>query len=186
MDKIPETTFLLFVSTDPDKRKTLYKKLCQIATLKEYPKLEGTELREYIRKKLPHIDISALSRLIEHTGADINRIESEIDKFSLYKQDGWITEEDIRMTVMPTIETSIFSLTDAIFVLDPVASHREFSRIVEIHNIHYIFASLLSQIRTFLYAVKFMSLGYTPSETQTLFRIHPYAFEKMRKNMKYA
>ncbi|MDD5197706.1 MAG: DNA polymerase III subunit delta [Candidatus Gracilibacteria bacterium] len=185
-DQIPETTVVLFVSTEPDKRKALYKHLISVATLKEYEKLEGNALREYIRKKLPHIDVTALVRFIEYTGADINRIESEIDKLALYKQDGWITEEDIKTTVIPTIETSIFSLTDAIFLLDSSMAHRELINILETHNIHYVFSTLVSTLRTFLYAAKLLSSSYEPSEVQSLLKIHPYAFEKMRKNMKHS
>lgn len=186
LDQIPETTVVLFVSTEPDKRKALYKKLLLEATLKEYSSLEGNALREYIRKKLPHIDITALVRFIEYTGADINRIESEIDKLALYKQDGWITEEDIKMTVIPTIETSIFSLTDAIFLLDNATAYRELMSILETHNIHYVFSTLVSTLRTFLYATKLLSMNYDPNTVQSLLKIHPYAFEKMRKNMKHS
>ncbi len=185
LDQIPETTVVLFVSSEPDKRKALYKKLLTVATLKKYEKLEGNALREYIRKKLPHIDVTALARLIEYTGSDINRIESEIDKLALYKLDGWITEDDIKTTVLPTIETSIFSLTDAIFALDNSLAHKELTSILETHNIHQIFTTLISTLRTFLYAAKLLSARYEPSEVQSLLKIHPYAFEKMRKNMKY-
>jgi DNA polymerase III delta subunit len=186
LEKIPDTTVVLFVSTEPDKRKSLYKELYKVATLKEYEKLEWNALREYIRKKLPHIDVTALARFIEYTGADINRIESEIDKLALYKQDGWITEEDIKLTVIPTIETSIFTLTDAIFTLDSSVAHREFIHILESHNIHYIFSTLVSTLRTFLYAQKLLSAHYEPGNVQSLLKIHPYAFEKMRKNMRYS
>ncbi|NDK19332.1 DNA polymerase III subunit delta [Candidatus Gracilibacteria bacterium] len=186
LDQVPETTVVLFVSTEPDKRKSLYKRLIEVATLKEYSNLEGNALREYIRKKLPHIDITALSRFIEYTGADINRIESEIDKLALYKQDGWITEEDIKSTVIPTIETSIFSLTDALFLLDSALAYRELLAILETHNIHYVFSTLQSTLRTFLYASKLLSMSYEPSNVQSLLKIHPYAFEKMRKNMRHS
>lgn len=186
LDDIPETTVALFVSTDPDKRKALYKKLVAIATLKEYQRLEGTALREYIRKKLPHMDVTALSRFIEYTGADINRIESEIDKLALYKQDGWITEEDIKTTVIPAIETSVFSLTDAVFGLSSTTAFRELTSILETHNIHQIFTTLVSTLRTFLYAAKLLSLRYEPGTVQSLLKIHPYAFEKMRKSIRNA
>lgn len=186
LDNIPETTVVIFVSTEPDKRKALYKKLISVATLKEYEKLEGNTLREYIRKKLPHMDISALSRFIEYTGADINRIESEIEKLALYKQDGWITENDIKATVIPTIETSIFTMTDAVFILDNSTAHRELLRILETHNIHQVFTTLISTIRTFLYVAKLLSMNYEPSEVQSFLKIHPYVFEKMRKNMKHS
>lgn len=184
LDQIPETTIVIFISTEPDKRKALYKKLLTIATLKEYEKPEGNALREYIRKKLPHIDVTALARFVEYTWADINRIESEIDKLALYKQDGWITEDDIKSTVIPTMETSIFSLTDALFTLDSVIAYRELTSILETHNIHYVFSTLVSTLRTFLYAAKLLSMHYEPSNVQTILKIHPYAFEKMRKNMR--
>lgn len=184
LDQIPETTIVLFVSTEPDKRKTLYKKLLSIATLKEYNKLEGYALREYVRKKLPHIDVIALARFMEYTGSDINRIESEINKLALYKQDGWITESDIKSVIIPTIETSIFSLTDAIFILDNAFAYQELTNILETHNIHQIFTTLVSTLRTFLYAEKLLSSGYEPNIVLSLLKIHPYTFEKMRKNIK--
>lgn len=186
LDDIPETTVVLFVSTEPDKRKTLYKKLLSVATLKEYERLEGNALREYIRKRLPHIDVTALARFIEYTGADINRIESEIGKLALYKLDGWITEDDIKSTVIPNIETSIFSLTDAIFSLDSTLAYTEFSNTLESNNIHAVFSTLVSTLRTFLYASKLLSSGYEPARVQSLLKIHPYAFEKMRKNRRYS
>lgn len=142
-------------------------------------------LRDYIRKKLPHIDVTALARFIEYTGADINRIESEIDKLSLYKQDGWITEEDIRSTVIPTVETSIFTLTDALFSLDSSTAHREFLNILETHNIHQVFTTLLSTLRTFLYVEKLLTLRYEPLKIQSALNMKSYPFEKMQKNMRH-
>jgi DNA polymerase III delta subunit len=184
LDQIPKTTIVLFVSTEPDKRKALYKHLISTATLKEYEKLEGNALREYVRKKLPHIDVTALARFMEYTGSDINRIESEIGKLALYKQDGWITESDIKSVIIPTIETSIFSLTDAILILNSAFAHQELTNILETHNIHQIFTTLISTLRTFLYAAKLLASGYEPNTVLSLLKIHPYAFEKMRKNIK--
>ncbi len=40
LDHIPTTTIVLFVSSEPDKRKMLYKKLIAEATVKEYAHLE--------------------------------------------------------------------------------------------------------------------------------------------------
>ena len=40
LDHIPPTTIVLFVSSEPDKRKILYKKLIAEATVKEYIHLE--------------------------------------------------------------------------------------------------------------------------------------------------
>ena len=186
LDQIPETTIVLFVSTEPDKRKALYKKLIDIATLKEYEKLEGHALREYVRKKLPHIDVTALAKFMEYTGSDINRIESEIGKLALYKQDGWITETDIKSIIIPTIETSIFSLTDAIFMGNRKVAYNEFINILETHNIHQIFTTLISTLRNFLYVAKLLAAGYESREVLTLLKIHPYAFEKMQKHLKNA
>ncbi|EKD29554.1 MAG: hypothetical protein ACD_78C00360G0002 [uncultured bacterium (gcode 4)] len=185
LDTIPDSSVVLFVESTPDKRKSLYKRLAEIATIKDYPLLEGPALREYIRKKIPHIDITAISRLIEFTGADINRIESELDKLSLYKQDGWITEEDIRSYVLSNIESSIFALTDAIFALDSVRAHAEFLRIIETHNIHQTFTTLISTLRTFLYSARLIELKYGATEVRTILKIHPFAFEKMQRFTKF-
>ncbi len=87
---------------------------------------------------------------------------------------------------MPNIETSIFHITDAIFALDNTLAYKEFIDILETNNIHYVFSSLMSTLRTFLYAERLISMSYEPSQVPSLLKIHPYAFEKMRKNMKHA
>lgn len=183
LDQIPDTTIVIFVTSEPDKRKALYKKLMETATIKDYPVLEGGELRDYVRRRLPHIDISAASLLIEHTAGDINRIESEIDKLALYKQEDWITETDIRDNVTANIETSIFGLTDAILALDAQKSHTELVKILETHNIHQIFTTILSTLRTFLYMGKLLGYSYDPETVKTALKIHPFAFDKMRKRL---
>ncbi len=87
---------------------------------------------------------------------------------------------------MPNIETSIFNLTDALFALDNALAYKECINILETHNIHYVFSSLVSTLRNFLYAQKLISMNYEPSQVQSLLKIHPYVFEKMKKNMKYS
>lgn len=104
---------------------------------------------------------------------------------ALYKQNGWITEADIKFIVMPNIETSVFTLTDSLFLLESSTAHRELMSILDTHNVHYVFATILSTLRTFLYAGKLLISHYEGDTVQSLLKIHPYAFEKMRKNMKH-
>jgi DNA polymerase III delta subunit len=39
LDNIPEANFVLFISPEPDTRKSFYKKLLEIATVKEFKNL---------------------------------------------------------------------------------------------------------------------------------------------------
>lgn len=86
--------------------------------------------------------------------------------------------------MIPNIERSIFSLTDAIFLLDNSFAFTELSNILEANNIHAVFSTLVSTIRTFLYAEKLLSSNYKPTEVQSFLKIHPYTFEKIQKNMR--
>ena len=183
LDRIPETTVVVFAESEPDKRRALYKELMSHATIKDYPTLEGGNLRDYVRRRLPHIDISAASLLIEYVAGDMGRIESEIEKLALFKQEDWITESDIREHIVPNLETSIFGLTDALVELDSAKSHREFIRILETNNIHQVFSTIMSTLRTFLYVCKLTELRYGADEVKAALKVHPFVYDKMKKRL---
>lgn len=182
LDSIPDTTFVLFVEATPDKRRVLYKRLLELATVKDYPVLEGRALHDYVRNSLPHLDVSAIGLLLEYTGSDMLRLESEMQKLALYKIDGWITEDDIRSCVTPSIESSIFVLTDALFVLDAKKALRELDRILDSGNIHQVFATVLGSLRNYLYVQRLLQYGYPADEIRTNLKIHPFVFEKLQKS----
>ena len=51
LEKIPETSVVIFVQPNPDKRKSLYKKIVQLATVKEFDQLTGVPLYQWIQNQ---------------------------------------------------------------------------------------------------------------------------------------
>ncbi|MDD2487549.1 MAG: DNA polymerase III subunit delta [Candidatus Gracilibacteria bacterium] len=180
LDRIPDSNFVLFIEGFPDKRKSLYKKLIDIAQVKEYKNLEGEGLRDYIRKRLINIDTDAITRLIQYKNSEINKIEAEIDKLYLFKMHDRITEDDIRKYVIPEIEISIFQLTDAIFELNPKKSIDSLNLILETNNIFQVFSTIMSNMRTFLYIIYLSKDGLSKNEIVSLLGIHPFIYDKSK------
>lgn len=151
IDKIPENNFILFVESSPDKKRKLYKKLLEIAQIKEYENLTGEKLRQYIKNRLVNIDNGAATKLIQYKNSQITKIESEIDKLYLFRTNDRITEDDIKKYVIPEIEISIFELTDAIFELNPRKSIKSLDLILETNNIFQVYTTIMTNLRTSLY-----------------------------------
>lgn len=80
--EIPETSFLVFTSNNPDKRTKLYKFLKKNANIKEFNKLKKNEIKKLIQQALNPITISsdAQELFIEKIGNDLQTVMHEVDK----------------------------------------------------------------------------------------------------------
>ncbi len=188
LDNIPDNNIVLFIQQNPDKRLTLYKKLLQIATIKEFSNLSWDSLKDYIRSRLLNIDSLAIKKLIEYKNSNFSKIDKEIDKLELFKSNDRITEDDIIKYIVPEIEVSIFKITDAIFELNPKIAILNFNKLLETNNIFQIFSSIVSNIRSFLYIHFLIDNKYTKNDVIKILQIHPYVFEKAisyKQNKKY-
>lgn len=56
-------------------------------------------------------------------------------------------------------------------------------RILENHNIHQVFTTILSTLRTFLYLARLSELRYGPEQIKSALKVHPFVFDKMRKRL---
>ncbi|MBO6159783.1 MAG: DNA polymerase III subunit delta [Firmicutes bacterium] len=114
---LPETTVVLFIESDVDKRKKLYKTVQKAGEIYEFGPLGERELSIWIgqefKKRRVRVDPMGISYLISLLGADMEKIQSEIEKLSSFAASkGFLTKEDMDLLVSPSIETKIFRLTD--------------------------------------------------------------------------
>jgi len=90
LERIPETSVVVFVQSNPDKRKSLYKKFVQSAEVKEFKSLNGYALNKWIqnrcRKHQINIDQSAIQHLIDLAGGGLWRIDQELQKLAAYTE----------------------------------------------------------------------------------------------------
>lgn len=178
LDSIPESNFVIFVQENPDKRKSLYKKLIEISTIKEFINPNENELKKYIRERLIGIDNEALNKLIEFKNSKFIEIEWEIEKLILFKNHEKVSKEDIEKYITPEIESNIFSFTDWIFELNYNKALSNLGHILDNSKIEPTFAAIMTNIRKFLYTLYLKNSWIPDSQIIELLKLHPFVFKK--------
>jgi DNA polymerase-3 subunit delta len=112
-----ETSVLIFVADELDKRRKMSKLLIENSVAVEFTALEENDLRKWIRDKAKDlgadIDEKAANHLIGLIGADARKITSEVEKLAVAAlPDKLITYELVETLVPNSREISNFDLTD--------------------------------------------------------------------------
>lgn len=141
----------MFIQSKPGLTNKLYKKLQQVATIREFKELSSTDLRTYVKNKLPNIEFSAISKLLAYKNNHLTSIDAEIEKLSLFKPEQSITDADIEKYVVSDIETNVFRLLDAILVFNHTLALRELQTLLQTDSIFSIFSGIVSNLRKILY-----------------------------------
>lgn len=117
LNSSPNSTQILIVDSDFDKRSTIYKWLKKETRFDEINELSPNELIDWIKEKAQSlggtIDNVSANYLVDYCGNNQERISNEISKLVNY--DAHITKETIKTLVDPLIQTTIFQLIDAAF-----------------------------------------------------------------------
>lgn len=116
---IPDTTFLIFVEEEVDKRSKLYKAitakgyaaLCEMqdeATLKKW-------IMGLLKKENKLITPEALNLLLDKTGTNMENIRREVEKLVCYRYyDEGITAADVEELCVVQIQNRIFEMVEAV------------------------------------------------------------------------
>ncbi|EKE27660.1 MAG: DNA polymerase III, delta subunit [uncultured bacterium (gcode 4)] len=184
LDNIPDANFVLFVSPVPDVRKSLFKKISLIANVKDFPNLSERAIRDYVRTELLWIDNDAISRLIEYKGTDLEKIEKEIDKLSLFRVHDRITVSDIEKYVTPDIEVSVFQFIDRIYELNFSKASSNLSSLLENEKIEPTFAAIMTTIRKYLFVLYLKKNNVSDKEIIESLKVAPFVFQKIMNHSK--
>lgn len=136
MAQLPDTTVLIWIETKVDKRSKLFKAVQKYGHVIEFKRLAERELLLWIereaKQKKTQIDQRTASYLLSCTGNDMTHINAELEKLLSYvKEKGSIERQDIDAMVTPTIENSIFKLTDYLGNQKPAAAYQIYCQLVE-------------------------------------------------------
>lgn len=116
---MPETSYLVFVEEEVDKRNRLYKAvtangyaaLCEMqdeATLKKW-------IMGLLKKENKLITADALNLLLDKTGTNMENIKREVEKLICYKYyDEGITAEDVEELCTIQLQNRIFDMVEAV------------------------------------------------------------------------
>ena len=119
MKEIPDSTLVIFVEDEVDKRSRLYKFMKENGTISEMNGLDDKNLKLFVASLLEQdrkrISESTVGYFLEKCGTDMMSIRNEIDKLISYTMDrDIITVEDIDAVVTVQISGKIFQMIDAL------------------------------------------------------------------------
>lgn len=116
---MPESTILIFVESQMDKRSKLYKAVNSMGYAVELKRQEPAYIEKWIlsilKKENRQITRSTMTLFLERTGNDMDLIRSELDKLLAYT-DGRtvITDEDVEQIGSVQITGHIFDMVGAV------------------------------------------------------------------------
>ena len=119
LPKMPDSTVLIFVEEQIDKRSKLYKTIKAKGRITEFTTQDEQTLKKWIwgmlkkeGKKITDLD---LQYLLEKTGTEMSHIKMEIEKLLCYVMNKEIiTREDIDAICVKRIQNQIFEMINAI------------------------------------------------------------------------
>lgn len=119
LGNVPESTCLLFVETEIDKRNKLYKAVVKVGQVVDFSPLTERELLLWITKECKKeniaIDGSVGSYFLRSVGGEMEYIYGELQKLMMFKgQGGVLSREDIDAICSKSLEMRIFDLVAAL------------------------------------------------------------------------
>lgn len=115
----PQTTYIIFVDEEVDKRNKLYKWVSSNGYVATFDVQDEETLKKWIisllKKENKQITGDALNLLLDRTGTDMENIKRELEKLICYKYDDeGIYAEDVRELVTVRIQNKIFEMVEAV------------------------------------------------------------------------
>ncbi len=184
---IPETTCLVFIESNVDKRLKVFKQLSKYGTILEFKLNKPEYLVHWVTQAInrqmgKRISNEAAEYLVAVSDTDMYTLRNEIYKLASYAADREeITLEDVKLLAVPTIKSVIFDLLDAVArkntsralaILDDIISLKEPEQ--------KIFAMLSKQTGELLKLRLLMENRASQAEINRYFQgKHPYAMRIM-------
>lgn len=181
--KIPESTVLAIVEEGmPDKRTALYKKLSKEKMAQDFPLLDETGLRRFIKNEVEdlggEIEPDAVNKLVEYVGSNLWRMKNELEKLTAYSKQ--LTAQNVDLLVKPTVNNNVFKLVDAIgsrnlpLVLEEAEKLQEGGE-----NEIYILSMIVYQYRNLLVVKDLQDRGIRSSwDIAKRASMHPFVAQK--------
>lgn len=189
--QIPDTTTVIFVEENVDKRGRLYKAIAKSQKEKTAEILECTtpdegDLRAWaaglFRKSGLSISGKALALFLSYTGEDMQNIAGEAEKLCCYcmgmKE---ITEQSIRDVTSPRIKDRIFDMIEAIALRDKKKALAIYMELCALRTAPQIILSLMRRQFDQLVKIRELSSKMPDSEIARLVGVPAFVISKKYK-----
>jgi DNA polymerase-3 subunit delta len=180
----PDSTVVIFVETELDKRNKLFKLVKDQGTVSEMNGLDEQNLKLFVASLLEQegkrITEASIAYFLDKTGSDMVNISNEVDKLTSYTLGrDIITTQDIDAVVTAQITGKIFNMIDAI-------GSKQQSKALDLY---YDLLSVREKPMTILYLItrhfnillqakNLQALGYPSSSISEMAGVPPFAVNK--------
>ncbi len=178
---IPETSVVVFIQPNPDKRKSFYKNLLKQVEVKEFSLLAGSTLIQWVQNRIrfkgAQVSSSVAEYLVSLTGQNLWHLSTEIDKLTSHSPGANLSKELIDELVVPTIEANVFQLTDALSSKNRTKAMLCLQRTMTAgDNLQPAFYMIVRQFRLLLQGRSFSDKEVAPSPATFAARLklHPF------------
>ena len=189
--EIPETSCLVFIETEVDKRGKMFKAVKAEGRGTELPFQDEKTLKRWIlgfvKKEQKQITESTLNHFLDKVGTDMENIQGELEKLFCYTQGKpEITVEDVEAICVTQITNRIFDMVNAAaegrqrealdLYYDLIALKEPAMRILYL---------LTRQVRLLMQVKEMQDLHFAQKEIASKAGIHPYAAQKYMAQTRY-
>ncbi len=155
--RMPETTHLVLVDGRLSEANPHLRKLRTLGRALAFPQPSGGELSSWIRNRAAdkgaQIEPRAVSMLADTIGGDLQVIDNELEKLTLFCRGRAITHEEVQDLVAYAKEANIFAAVDAVVEGRPEAAVRLVHRLIDSGSPPaYLLTMLARQVRLLILA----------------------------------
>ena len=187
---MPDTTKIIFVEAEVDKRNKLFKAVKKLGTVAELNGLPEKDLKvwaaAYLKKNGKNITEQNLLYFFQKVGVDMKSLENEMDKLIAYSMDETIiTREMLDEVCVEQTEGTIFQMIDAIGMKDQDQALRLYYDLLEVREKPMSILFLIIRHFTILNQLKDLSrLGLAAGEVASKVGIPPFTVRKYQSQVK--
>jgi DNA polymerase-3 subunit delta len=181
---IPDTTYLILVEEETDKRSKLYKAVTANGYAALCEMQDEATLRKWVmgllKKENKLITPEALTLLLDKTGTSMENIRREVEKLVCYKYyDEGITVSDVEELCIVQIQNQIFDMVEAVAQKKQKQALKLYYNLLALKEAPMKILALIARQFNMLLQVKEMkSKGYHESDIAKQTGLNPYYLKK--------
>lgn len=182
----PTTCLVFLVKGKADKRKKLYTFLHREGAVVDFSPMTEPEATDWIVRSMralgKKMSIAAAERFLFTVGSDAALLKQEIEKLADYVGErGVVTEEDIAVITVRSLESTVFQMVDAQVAGDYGEAFLLMHRVLESGEDRMLILAMLLRQYRMLYQMRCLLEEKTPqSELAQLLKIPPFAVRRMQ------
>lgn len=184
IEQIPDTTVVVFVEHEVDKRNKLYKAVKEHGYISEMNGMEQSDLKvwigSYFAKEGKRLTEAVAMELIERTGGDMELLLREMEKLSCYAMErDVIAKEDLAAVCTTQLTSHIFQMIDDIAAGRPENAMKLYQELLALKERPMTILYLITKHFNRLMVVKEMKSKHASSkEMASALGIPPFAVSK--------